>query len=541
MPPRRGSSGPLLSRPGPPPSPLRFRSFAGWGHGGEPAGIGRGRLRGRSERGDDRTAAARGVQDLRPGAGQRARAWRGGPVGAGRADGGSDGAQRVGQVHAADHRREPGGTHQRGRAGLRHGAGRDAAGPQGPAAAPGDRVRVPGFQPAAWADRRRERRLAVGTGRRCGAESARGRAGRAGSARRGRPGRPLPRSAVRRRAAAGRHRPRGGGGPPPAAGRRAVRRPGLGERGRGDAAAARGMPAGRGRGGGDPRRAAGRLGRPRGLPARRAGERPDHPAARARIPPHASGDPVSIALREPPDLAGGAGGIVARRAVARWAVRLFRREWRQQLLVLGLLTVAVAATIWGASAVTNVQLPNANYATFGTAAAQVTLPGADPQLAADIAAIQGRWGPADVIANQDIANGTTQPVQLRAENPHGHYNSPLLSLVSGTYPAGPGQVALTSQVATLYGTHVGGTWHAVGTTWRVTGIVQNPSNLADEFALVAPGQVPRPSQVTMLLGSPAVQQAISNGTLTVIPAATVSFPAGGASKFSPATFVLVVE
>src|SRR5262245_43499219 len=219
------------------------------------------------------------------------------------------------------------------------------------------------------------------------------------------------------------------------------------------------MPAGRGRGGGDPRRAAGRLGRPRGIPARRAGERPDHPAVRARIPPHARRDPVSIALREPPDLAGGGGGIVARRAVVRWGWRLFRCEWRQQLLVLGLLTVAVAATVWGTSVVTNIQLPP-NYATFGTAAALVTLPGADPHLAADIAAIQDRWGPADVIENQKIATGTTQSVQLRAENPHGHDNSPLLSLVSGTYPAGPGQVALTGQVASLYDTHVGGTWQA---------------------------------------------------------------------------------
>ena len=146
---------------------------------------------------------------------------------------------------------------------------------------------------------------------------------------------------------------------------------------------------------------------------------------------------MSIALREPPDLAGGAGGIVARRAVMRWGWRLFRREWRQQLLVLGLLTVAVAATIWGASVVTNVQLPNPSYATFGTAAAQVTLLGSDPSLAADVAAIAGRWGPADVIETQDITTVTTQSVQLRAENPRGHYNSPLVSLVSGTYPAGP--------------------------------------------------------------------------------------------------------
>ena len=253
---------------------------------------------------------------------------------------------------------------------------------------------------------------------------------------------------------------------------------------------------------------------------------------------------MSVALREPPDLAGDAGGIVARRAVVRWAVRLFRREWRQQLLVLGLLTVAVAATIWGASAVTNVQLPNPNYPTFGTAAVQVTLPGTDPQLAADIATITGRWGPADVIESQNIATGATQPVQLRAENPRGHYNSPLLGLVSGTYPAGPGQAALTSQVATLYGAHVGGTWQAAGTTWRVTGIVQDPSNLADEFALVAPGQVTHPSQVIMLLGSAAVQQAIGSGTGTLpgIPAAAaVTSPNAMSGGISPAVGVLVVE
>ena len=253
---------------------------------------------------------------------------------------------------------------------------------------------------------------------------------------------------------------------------------------------------------------------------------------------------MSTALRDPPDLdAGAGGGIVARRAVFRWGWRLFRREWRQQLLVLGLLAVAVAATIWGSSVVTNAQLPNPNYATLGTAAASVTLPGSDPHLAADIAAIQDRWGPADLIESQDIATGAAQPVQLRAESPHGPYNAPLLGLVSGSYPAGPGQVALTSAVAALYGTRPGGTWRAAGTTWRVTGIVQNPSNLADEFALAAPGQVPHPSQVTMLLGPAAAQQAIStgNGTLPGVPAATVSFPTGSASKFSPATVVLVVE
>jgi putative ABC transport system permease protein len=249
---------------------------------------------------------------------------------------------------------------------------------------------------------------------------------------------------------------------------------------------------------------------------------------------------MSTVLADLPDLDAHAGsGIVARRAVIRWAVRLFRREWRQQLLVLGLLTVAVAATIWGASVVTNSQIPP-SYPTFGTGAAKVALPGTDPRLAADIATIVGRWGPADVIETQNVTTGTGQSVQLRAESAHGHYNSPLLGLVSGTYPAGPGQVALTSAVATQYGAHVGGTWHAAGRTWQVTGIVQDRSNLADEFALVAPGQLRQPSQVIVLLGPAAAQELFSDVTVPGIAAASVTLPTQQVSG-APAMLILVAE
>ncbi len=205
--------------------------------------------------------------------------------------------------------------------------------------------------------------------------------------------------------------------------------------------------------------------------------------------------------------------------------------------------MAVAATTWGAGVITNARLGNPNWSVYGTAAARAKLPGSDPNLAADIAAIQRRWGPADVIENAKIATGTTQSVQLRAEQPHGHFNAPLLSLVSGAYPAGPGQVALASQVAALYGAHVGGTWRAVGRTWRVTGIVQDPSNLADEFALVAPGQVRHPSQVIMLLGPAAARLATSNGDVTLpgVPAAALFVPTQMVGGLSQAVLILVLE
>ena len=48
--------------------------------------------------------------------------------------------------------------------------------------------------------------------------------------------------------------------------------------------------------------------------------------------------------------AGGGGGIAARRAVARWAVRLFRRDWRQQRLIIAMMIFAVAVAVFGVSA-----------------------------------------------------------------------------------------------------------------------------------------------------------------------------------------------
>jgi putative ABC transport system permease protein len=189
--------------------------------------------------------------------------------------------------------------------------------------------------------------------------------------------------------------------------------------------------------------------------------------------------------------------VPARRAVTRWAWRLFRREWRQQLLVLALITVAVAATFIGAAVATN-NPPPAN-AGFGTAKDMATFQAPDPHLASQIAALQQRFPPVDVIENQTFAiPGSIGTYQVRAQNPRGPYGQPMLSLVSGHFPAGPGQVAVTSGLASDFGLRIGSVWHQDGTARTVVGIVQNPQSLLDEFALVAPGQVRNPTQVTVL-------------------------------------------
>ena len=207
-------------------------------------------------------------------------------------------------------------------------------------------------------------------------------------------------------------------------------------------------------------------------------------------------------------------GLAARRAVTRWAWRLFRREWRQQFLILALITVAVAATIVGSAVTTNTPPPK--NAGFGTAQDSVSFTSANAHTASVIAGLRHRFGSVEVIDNttQSIP-GSIGTYQLRAQSPHGPYSGPMLSLVSGHFPSGAHEVAVTSGVATAFHLRVGSTWRVGGVERRVVGLVENPQSLLDEFALVPPGQVHNPSAVTALFDAPGVGlNAIGHGAQT---------------------------
>ncbi len=212
---------------------------------------------------------------------------------------------------------------------------------------------------------------------------------------------------------------------------------------------------------------------------------------------------AAAVLERPARTAGGNGGVPARRAVIRWAWRLLRREWRQQLLILALITVAVAATFLGSAVATDTPLPAG--AGFGTATDMATFGSMSPRVTAEIAVLARRFGRVEVIENDTFpVPGSVTTYSLRAQNPHGAFGQPMLSLVSGHYPSGTGQVALTSGVASELHLRVGDTWRGAGAARRVVGIVTNPQNLLDAFALVTPGQVGAPTLVTVLFDAPGV-------------------------------------
>lgn len=198
------------------------------------------------------------------------------------------------------------------------------------------------------------------------------------------------------------------------------------------------------------------------------------------------------------------GSAPARRAVVRWAVRLFRREWRQQTLVLVLLAVTVSAAVAGGTAAYTLALGR-SAASFGSADHHLRVDGSDPRALDETVAAAVAWFDAiDVIARRAVdVPGLFDPVELRAQDPGGTFGSPMLGLRDGRYPTDAGEMAVTDGVADDLRLDLGVAVEMGGTERVVVGVVENPRDLGDEFALLAPGRLDAPASVTLLVGDSA--------------------------------------
>ena len=193
------------------------------------------------------------------------------------------------------------------------------------------------------------------------------------------------------------------------------------------------------------------------------------------------------------------GGAAARRAVIRWAWRLFRREWRQQILVVTLLAVAVATAIGSITLAHNADA--ARNAEFGSATSLLELDGADPQaLESAMGAAEESFGTIDVVGHRSVeVPGSVEKVDVRAQDPDGPYGGELLALRQGEYPTSPREVAVTDGAAELLQLEIGSTLPLDGIRRTVVGIVENPLKLSDEFALVPPSALEAPDYVTVMV------------------------------------------
>lgn len=188
----------------------------------------------------------------------------------------------------------------------------------------------------------------------------------------------------------------------------------------------------------------------------------------------------------------------SRRAVARWAWRMFRREWRQQILVLAVLTAAVAASIGLASAAyTTTPVPD--NAIFGAANHAVSFGGDPQQLTRDVAAARGAFRNNEVIYHRRVPlPGAFEPVDYRTQEPGGPLGGARLALLEGGYPS-TGQVAITDDLAAALRVEIGRPVALDGIPRTVVGIVENPGDLEDEFVLLPPSAFDGSREATVLV------------------------------------------
>jgi putative ABC transport system permease protein len=194
------------------------------------------------------------------------------------------------------------------------------------------------------------------------------------------------------------------------------------------------------------------------------------------------------------------GGWPARRAVITWAARLFRREWRQHVLIVVLLTVAVGGAIAFSCAVANLASTDGE-GEFGDANHILGLEDPDPAtLSADLERARDWFGEIDAIGHRSVdVPGSVTDLDHRVQDPGGPFGGPMLGLLDGRYPTADDEVAMTEGAAELLGTGIGQTVELDGRTRRVVGVVENPSDLEDDFVLLPMSEMASSDSVWILV------------------------------------------
>ena len=169
---------------------------------------------------------------------------------------------------------------------------------------------------------------------------------------------------------------------------------------------------------------------------------------------------------------------------------MFRREWRQQLLVVTLLTVAVAAAIGSVTIAYNSRGATAdNAAEFGSAKPKARVRRLRPARSSR----RGSTSPGSR-SGRSTSSVTARPRSqaasrrwtIRTQDPGGPYGGELLALRRGSYPTGPTRSRSPMGSLSSLRLELGSTLALDGVRRAVVGIVENPRKLSDEFALVSP-------------------------------------------------------
>ena len=187
-------------------------------------------------------------------------------------------------------------------------------------------------------------------------------------------------------------------------------------------------------------------------------------------------------------------------------LRLERRQWT---LVIVLIAVAVAGGVFAVTAAINV-IPQTRVAEFGHGSHMIGVPG---EIAEAVAAdAKSKFAAADAVATSFVRPaGSASPVEVRAFNPDGANSAALIDLLEGRYPSAETELAVTGGLAERLGATIGDAVRLDGSDLIVTGLVENPARLSDQFVLAQPGVFVAEEARILISGSDTEVRAFLDG------------------------------
>jgi putative ABC transport system permease protein len=192
----------------------------------------------------------------------------------------------------------------------------------------------------------------------------------------------------------------------------------------------------------------------------------------------------------------------SRRAMALWSWRLIRREWRQQALVLALVSIAIAAASFFAVIFSNTNAgPTA--ASHGTATHEIQVTAGVATLADQQRQIASRFSPIAVAAwRQGMRQkGSPYDFDLSDSVSPTVFGGRPVTLLVGAFPTTTAEIALSDSLLRKLGTAIGETIELTAGSFRVVGRFEDPTDLRAMHAIVVPGNVPEPTSLHVLIRS----------------------------------------
>ncbi len=176
----------------------------------------------------------------------------------------------------------------------------------------------------------------------------------------------------------------------------------------------------------------------------------------------------------------------AKRALGRWGWRLLRQEWREQLLILGLITVSIAMASVLATAIFHAEQPPSTFT--GDASYRISVFGDETETLNDkLARAQVAFPRAEVtrsiIASRD---GAGQDFLIEAPPSASALGAEPIRMIEGRRPQSEGEIAVSTSLAVKLRIPIGSTPILNGQSLTVVGLMEDPSAINREFAIVHP-------------------------------------------------------